>query len=158
MTNHERSHKMYAMLTYAFLALGFIALAVWVYWSFYPYKTITQSPKPFEIVYPGHSDGELPRVSQGGLLAYQFEYIKYTNVLPTLQREFHDGLIFSEGARPPTVLRRGAGLARTEVMIPRTLPPGTYRIVITARYEMNPVRVIEVVNHTEKFIVEEVTK
>jgi hypothetical protein len=148
-------HRLYEALALGTLAIGFAMVALYAYWSFYPYPTMDVPDRPFVIVYPPHAEGTLPKVKQGSFVSYRFTYVKYTDVIPVLQRQFVDGLVFSAGIMPATVLTQGSGVAQVEVGIPRTLPPGVYRLVITRYYRMNPIRTIIDKSQTERFIVEE---
>lgn len=150
----KNHHRFLSIFAFGTIVLGFVILGLLAYWRFYPYQTIEASDSPFEIVYPTHEEGTIPRVRQGGVVAYEFTYIKHTDVIPTVQRYFVDGLVFAEGPRPPVVFGEGAGTVVVDVKVPRTLPPGIYRIIIKRSYQMNPIRSVENQGVTQKFIVE----
>jgi hypothetical protein len=124
-----------------------VLMALLGYWSFYPYNPIDTYPDPFKIIYP--TDGV---VTQGGYLTYEFEYDKYSDVLPEIQRQFVDGLIFNvAGSSQPTVTAKGHGTAQVQVYVPETLPPGEYQLKITATYQVNPIRKVQQIDFTEEF-------
>jgi len=50
-------------------------------------------------------------------------------------------------------LPAGEGHAVIETAIPKTLPPGTYRLEIVRKFHMNPIRVITITDVTEEFTV-----
>jgi hypothetical protein len=140
------------MATFAVTTLvaAAVLMGLLAFWAFYPYKTITQEPKPFEIYYPIETDGT-HIIRQGSSFSYSFNYTKHTDVFPTIYRQFVDGLVFNAGESYPTVIRKGTGKAHIQVYVPETLPPGKYRLRIIARYQMNPIRVIELESFTEYF-------
>jgi hypothetical protein len=119
-------------------------LGFWYFGAPYPIET---SPKPYVVVLP-----ENKQVEQGGIVTYKFDYDKQTDVIPTVQRQFVDGLIFNvAGDSLPAVTSRGSGSAKVQVFVPLTLPPGRYHIKIITTYDMNPVRSFVIINTTETF-------
>ena len=144
------SHRTFAITAY--LALGSVALITLtlLIWAVYPYPIIEYTPEDeYNIVY-GVAEGNI--VEQGGVIAYEFDYVKYTDVVPDVSKQFVDGLIFNT-AEGGVALPKGAGHAVIECPIPKTLPPGTYRLEITRKFQMNPIRTITIVDSTEEFTV-----
>jgi hypothetical protein len=128
-----------------------IVIAIFVgflcYWAFYPYHPMKAGPVPFEIVYP-----EDKIVEQGGHITYQFTYNRTTDVIPEIQRQFIDGLVFNVAGNPlPSVISPGTGTAQVQIDVPETLPPGKYQLKIISKYQMNPIRVITYIFKTEEF-------
>lgn len=141
----SRKEKIIKIYIYGILSLSTIALVVMVYWSFWPYKTIVQSPKPFNLVGNDYAD-------QGGTISYEYDYCKFTDVKATVSKQFVDGLIF-QSEDVSTVLEEGCGHVHREIKIPKTLPAGKYKLKITATYKVNPIRSIIIDNETEWFYV-----
>lgn len=139
-------HILLSIFAYGTLALATICLIIVAFWLFYPYKTIEQSPKPFPIV--GNT-----RVMQGGFVAYKFNYTKHSELQATVHRQFVDGLVFASSSDASIGPGQSSGTVQAEIPIPYTLPPGRYKLRITATYQVNPLRTIEVVNETQHFIV-----
>lgn len=140
--------KIFATVTFI-LTLGLLGMVA--FWLLYPYPTIEQSPKPFEIT-------SSRKVEQGGLITYAFNYTKHSSLSATVERQFVDGIVFASSSQATISGGKSSGRAVVEVPIPYTLPPGRYYLKVTARYQVNPIRTIEVVNYTEKFTVQEISK
>lgn len=138
--------KTLVIMTCVASALLFGLLA---FWQFYPYKVVETYPKPYKIVYPVDKT-----VRQGGYITYQFKYNKYTDKTAQLNRQFVDGLVFNvEGQQQPTIFGVGSGIARAQIHVPETLPPGRYKLRIIATYELNPIRDFVNESETEFFTV-----
>lgn len=127
------------------ISMGII-VAVWfllMFWWLYPYKT-TSNIQPYKILNE--------EVRQGDLLLYKIDYCKYTNVTPTVNRQFIDGIIYST-PESTAQLKKGCGRFINSVKIPTTLPPGTYYMKATVTFKMNPIRIISKEFITEQFTV-----
>lgn len=127
--NERRKHLLLAVYAYGSLGIMFLALAIWGFWTLYPYKTIHFNS--IEIV---NSE-----VKQGDKLALQLDYDRYTNLDSTVVRKFKDGLIFTT----PTftgVGEVGHYDRLVEVDIPVNLPPGVYTLETFVTYRVNPIR------------------
>lgn len=131
---------------YGTLLLATATLSVCIFWLFYPYKTVVKSPSPMPIV-KGYET-----VRQGEVLVYEYDYVKYTTVVPTVHRQFVDGLIF-DSTDITTHLEPGVGHVHVAVPIPYTLPPGKYHLRVFTDFRMNPLRVISAADNTRDFIV-----
>lgn len=119
------------------------------FWAWYPYKVVNTEPKPYKIIYPTNRE-----VRQGEEIVYQFNYVKTTDIIPTVRRQFVDGLIFNVAGNENAVLgEAGEGLAQVQIHIPETLPPGDYKLRIIATYELNPIRTYVNRSETETFTV-----
>jgi hypothetical protein len=117
------------------------------YWAFDSTVPIETYPKPYKVVYP-----EDKIVRQGEFITYEFSYNKTSDLVPKIQRQFVDGLIFNvAGEQTPTVANKGRGVARAQLHIPETLPPGKYYVRITATYDINPIKDYVNVSKTETF-------
>jgi len=127
-------------LSMTFIVLMFLTL---MFWWLFPYKTSTQT-QPYIII--------SKEVKQGELLYYQMDYCKYTDIAPTVQRQFVDGIIYAVPASSAQ-LKRGCGTLTNSIKIPQSLPVGEYYIHTTVIYKMNPIRTIANEYVTEKFTV-----
>lgn len=145
---HRGMPKRLKVLAFLMYAAIIFLVGLLSYWEFYPVIPIKTYPTPYAIVYP-----ENKIVKQGGYIAYEFTYDKYMDLMPTIQRQFVDGLVFNvSGTTDPTVGGIGRNIrARVQVPIPETLPPGKYHLAINATYELNPIRVFHNDNNTEVF-------
>ena len=141
-------HLIYAIFGYGTLALMTGSLLLVAFWMFYPYKTITHSPQPYKL----YSD----TVVQGGYVAYDYSYCKYSDVPETVSKQFVDGLIY-QSSDIPTLVPMGCGKVHKEINVPRTLPAGKYQLVTTAVFRVNPIRDITVITKTEWFTVVDTT-
>jgi hypothetical protein len=144
--NIDRRHLLMTTFMVGALISATALLALGAFWWFYPYKTITKSPMPMPIV-KGYET-----VRQGGVLLYEYDFVKYTDVVPVVQRQFVDGLIF-ESTDVTTNLKIGTGHTFVVVPIPTELPPGVYHIQVIAEFHMNPLKTITNVTETQTFTV-----
>lgn len=125
------------------ISFGIIVL-IWfilMFWAFFPYKTSIQK-QPYEVS---------PKVVvQGELLTYEMDYCKYTDVIPTVERQFIDGIIY---ALPPgnAQLKSGCNTVMNTIQIPNALPPGHYYLQAIVSFKVNPIRTISNTYITEKF-------
>jgi hypothetical protein len=133
----------FAYGTLLLLAAAIITVA---FWTLYPYDTIETSPQPYPIL------DEDKVLHQGDYLSYKFDFVKNTCTEATVERNFVDGLIFSS-TDDTLHLQEGSGTAYVEVPIPYTLPPGTYKLYIVLKFQVNPLREIVHEVWTEEFTV-----
>ena len=127
------------------LGLSFLLVLVFLFWWIYPYNLVT-AKQPFEIL--------TPVVQQGDVLLYKMDYCKKTDLVPTVNRQFVDGLIYTLPVGS-SVLVKGCRVITNSIEVPKNLPPGIYYIQSTAQYQVNPIRTILYDYKTAKF---EVTK
>jgi len=127
----------------ALIGFGMITIiwAIFMFWWVYPYKT-TVNEQPYKL-----ADTTIKR---GELLQYEIDYCKYTDVTPTVHRQFIDGIIYS---MPETTaqLKKGCGKFLNSVAVPENLPPGEYYLKVVVSFKMNPIRIITKTFVTEKF-------
>lgn len=114
-------------------------------WMVYPYKTITVQGSINPINEGIYKPGEA--------VTFHVNYCKYTKVRPIITRQFVDGVIYTVPSYTPTTVDLGCGERDIQVMIPETLPDGQYKLTTIYRYQMNPLRTVDVVAETEKFTV-----
>lgn len=116
---------------------------IFMFWWLFPYKT-TDNEQPYKIL------NENKTVKQGDMLLYKMKYCKYTDLVPIVERQFIDGIIYST----PTAsaqLQRGCGEITNSVKVPSTLPAGEYYIRAVVTFKVNPIREISKTFLTEKF-------
>lgn len=145
--SHPKIYTMFLIMCWA-TAIGILTLiGLLSYWCLYPYEPFKSDPAEYTLIYP-----ENKTVEQGEYITYEFKYTKNTDVIPEIQLQFVDGLIFNVSDIGYTgVIAPGAGTVRVEVYVPKTLPPGKYRLKIISKFQMNPVRTIYYENFTEEF-------
>lgn len=138
---HSRILGILSMWALAFL---YLALAVWLYWTLYPYQTVKYLNDPFPVV---------PKeIKQGEQFTYNIHYCKYTDDAPVrIEKTFIDGIEFVAAKQVPLIGTKGCGEIDIPVLIPDTLPAGTYRLRVQVFYKVNPIREIEKVTETEEF-------
>lgn len=114
-------------------AIGLILLLT--YWAIYPYK-------PLEL-----SNVTLDRteVNRGEHIHISADYCKNVNLPADLYISFIDGLVYNP---QPQVLDLESGCHHTvlSIYIPKALPTGKYQLKGVFRYQVNPIRTIDV-NH-----------
>lgn len=127
------------------LMTAFGLMATFIYWFTFPYK-VADFNNPMIVM------NENKTVTRGEQLSYVINYCKYTDVMPELTKFFIDGIIY-EMPRTPGIALKGCGNATTYVHVPMAIPPGTYTLKTVARYQVNPIRTISIVNYSEPFTV-----
>lgn len=128
------------------LIFSFIILVIFLFWWIYPYKTIEVSKQPYPVI--------TPVVKQGEMMMYKIDYCKYTTAVATVSKTFVDGIVY---AIPENSLNLPVGCDSriTSIVVPKSLPVGTYYLRILGTYKVNPIRTITNEYTTDKF---EVTK
>jgi hypothetical protein len=115
------------------------------FWRLYPYVIVTYDQATFGIV-------ESPKsAKQGGVLSYHYSFDKRMDVRGDVSKQFVDGIIFQAEKSLVTQRPLGRGHVHCEIPIPETLPPGVYKLRITATYQVNPIRTVTYVHDTEFF-------
>jgi hypothetical protein len=90
-------------------------------------------------------------IKSGENLEYKVCYCKYTELRPTITRTFVDGIIFAMPSNLGINNPIGCGTNLIEIQIPISLPAGKYRLETAYRYQVNPIRTIDVFTTTEQF-------
>jgi len=116
---------------------------VFMFWWLYPYQTSTQK-QPYEVL--------TKEIHQGEMMVYKIDYCKYTDKIPTVSRQFIDGIIYAV-PQGNAQLKQGCGHATNSIRVPTSLPPGEYYVHATVVWQMNPIRTITKEYETEKFTV-----
>ena len=139
---NERRTVWLSIFAYGTLALLAGVFATLAFWYFAPYNVST--------IYSVRVLNKT--VTQGDTLAVVVTGEKHLNVAGTSHRSFQDGLVFDT---PDEYASLSVGKFRhlVTVEVPRTLPPGVYKLVTTTDYQVNPIR--DVTGHweTAKFVV-----
>ena len=137
-------NKFFNILSFITLALTSMFLILIFYWRFLPYKTIKFNNIPFPI--------STFEVERGGILQYQVDYCKYTDLGAEVSKTFINDIIYTT---PAIITNRpiGCHVSTITTIIPKELPPSMYKLQIIYRYKVNPMRYIEVITETQKFIV-----
>ena len=131
-----------AIFGYGTLILLGLVLALVAYWLLYPYNPIDNS----EVIMADKT------VQQGQLSSYKFDYCKNEEYPAKVRKDFVDGIIFQMES-PKSTLPTGCHSIVVPLPIPETLPPGMYKVRITAIYRVNPIRTITNIIETETFSV-----
>jgi hypothetical protein len=134
--------KWLAFFSYGTLTLAYLCLAIWIYWSVAPYPTINYLSEEFPV-----SDSV---VQQGDDITYNVRYCKTTDQMPTIKKQFVDGIIFN-AEEFEAFIEKGCGDIDIPLHIPDTLPPGNYKLRVTITYKVNPIRNIEKTHETNWF-------
>lgn len=135
--------KIINYISYGTLISALVLLLVVFYWLLYPYEPIEFNNMPHAV--------ENKQVKPGDHLIYTVEYCKNSTVVPIASKYFIDGLIYAIPDTLATVKEVGCGQSRVQVYVPRALPKGKYFIEASYRYQVNPIRYIDVVTRTEQF-------
>lgn len=139
-------NKIVQIISLLTISSALIMIVVVVYWLIYPYKVADFNNLPFPIM------NENKTVSRGERLRYFIDYCKYTDTMPELTKFIIDGVVY-EMPKTVGIAHKGCNNAVSDVYIPRSIPSGTYHLKTVARYKVNPLRTIEIVNETEAFTV-----
>lgn len=148
-------HRILAWMAIATAVLGVTLGVLILSWVYYPYKTIDfkshyETVKGVEYEY--NYKTEKVEYIQGDHTYYIVDYCKYTDIFPTLEKKFIDGIEFTaESTR--AILAKGCSKELIPLEIPESLPPGTYRLQVTLGYKMNPLRIVEKVAYSNWFTV-----
>ena len=136
-------HLIFRIVGYASIGImaGFVFMVH--YWIFNPYKTVD---------YSGQYKTEKTIYTQGEQSYYVVDYCKYTDLAPTINKNFVDGIIF-EATEKGSVLPEGCHTVKVSMRIPETLPPGVYYLETNLSYKVNPIRSITKSNRSNTFTV-----
>ncbi len=142
--NGHRDMVIQKMVTLILIVLLGI-LSVVVFWLTYPYKPIVFNNLPFKV--------ENKVVKQGTPLIYVADYCKYSEKIPTVTRHFVNGIVYLVSLDSAVSKPKGCGIFKVQILVPDTLPPDNYKLKITYKYQINPIRTVDVVVETEPFTV-----
>lgn len=135
-------------LTHILALVGFVLIvfiwAIFMVWWIYPYKTATINQQPYII--------SESKIKQGDNLNYVIDACNYTDIVPTVTKQFVDGIVYSV---PEGAIRLPMGCNKTivSVKVPKNLPTGEYYLKVYVSYKINPIRTIISDYQTERFSV-----
>jgi hypothetical protein len=131
----------YLALLASLIIVGF-TIAIWC-WLLWPYK-------PLEINELVHVVTKVVRPGEAVFVQFTFE--KNTDVSPEISLALVDGVIFNIPTyQPQNPVGKTFNKMVGVLEIPMTVPCGTYHLQWTAKYKMNPIRVVEVKYESEQF-------
>lgn len=137
----KRDEKIKHTFIISALIFCFLFLFVFLTWWVYPYRTSVQK-QPYEVINK--------EVKPWELLKYRMEYCKYTDVIPSVQRQFVDWIIYSMPESTAS-LKKWCGTVINSVIVPNSLPEWEYYLRALVHFKVNPIRVITEEYVTEKF-------
>lgn len=135
--------KLY-IFSWLVLVSAAVFIGVCLYWLVYPYNPI---------VFKDIARVENKLVYGGGYLGYKVNYCKYTTVKPLITKQFIDGIIYNTPQIVGLDDMKGCKVVNVKMYVPRALMPGQYLVHTTYRYQVNPLRYIDVTLDTEKFTI-----
>lgn len=136
--------KIINYISYLTLLLAFIIVWVVGFWLIYPYKTIEFYDLPMKV--------QNKEVVRGEHIVYSASYCKFIDKGATLSRTFVDSIIYTT-PELETNIEVGCKNGSVSVYIPKALPTGQYHIKTVFRYQVNPIRTIDVITTTEEFLI-----
>lgn len=111
------------------LAAGIL---VYIYYLlFMPIKVIVPTTQPYPVTDT--------TVQRGKTLTYIADYCKFIDAPAEVTRSFSDGLSFAT-PQTTTNLPNGCHKQQVTIEVPKSIPPGTYRLDIQLDYHLNPLR------------------
>jgi len=141
--------KLYYFISWVaiFCAIGLTILVI--FWLTYPYR-IAEQTAPTKILTPVVRNGEEVR--------YELSFCKYMDITPIeSRRQIVDGLIYRLPEAAPRVLDTGCRtvIATTPIILPECAECFHKEVYLqlTAIYQVNPLRRVEVTFTTDKFII-----
>jgi hypothetical protein len=135
----EKLFVLFGIIGTILIGIGFL---VFLIWTIYPYKTVEYKNDRFKVINK--------EVERGGLLLYDVDACKYSDIKPEVDAIFVDSIKYLSAERF-AALATGCRITRVERRVPISLPPGRYHLEIIVRYKMNPIRTIIKTAETEEF-------
>lgn len=117
---------------------------IFMFWWIFPYRTISVSQHPYKVL--------TPEVKQGQMMTYVIDYCKHTNAIAEVHKQFVDGIIYAV-PESSIGIEKGCGSKTISIKVPKTLPPGDYKLKVDVSFKVNPIRVISNSYETEIFSV-----
>lgn len=146
LNGQSKKHRIINCISFGTIGMAFVLLITIFYWLLYPYKPLVINQRPLPVLEK--------TIKKGDLLRYTFDYCKYTDESPRINKKFSDGIEF---ALPEYSVSNPSGcrVQTITTQVPHTLPDGEYILVATYTYKVNPIRDVIIKTHTEKFTVTE---
>lgn len=138
-------NKIFQYISWATIISALVLILTILYWLIKPYKPVTFPDKPQPV--------STKIVKRGGTLIYEVEFCKYTDELPLITKTFTDGIIFPIPSFISIKNEKGCHVNTVSMSVPESLPTGTYVLTTVYRYQVNPIRFIDVVTKTEPFTI-----
>jgi hypothetical protein len=113
------------------------------YWLFAPYKPIVFNNLPMKVA------NKVVKV--GTPLIYTSDFCKYDTLIPLASKSFVDDIIYNTPAEVVVAKPKGCNVLTFQTLVPETLPPDDYVLKITYKYQVNPIRTVDVLVETEQF-------
>lgn len=127
--------KIINYLSYLTIALAFGLIGLLFYWYLKPYTPLVLNNVTLDRV----------EVNRGEHIQISADYCKNINKPAILYISFIDGLVYNP---QPQVLDLESGCHNTvlSIYIPKALPTGKYQLKGVFRYQVNPIRTVDI-NH-----------
>lgn len=133
----------YVLLCFLILLAGLFLVA---YWLIFPLKVIeVKTPQPLAV--------QEKQIQAGDTIHYNLDFCKYTTAPTYTIRQLVDHDMFFYGLQIVSNLPPGCRSSVSSFLIPKDVPPGTYHIVVTALYKLNPLRTYTLSYQTQEFTV-----
>lgn len=123
----------------------FVSICLITFWLVYPYEPFT-AKQPFKVI--------TKQLHIGEDFSYIAEYCKYTDAAPIkVLRQLIDGYAYDLPSSTSNNFPAGCRTVTVTLPlnVPATVHPGTYHVLITGSYQVNPVRIWTYQLKTEEF-------
>jgi hypothetical protein len=140
----DKTRKTLHTLSYLSLVISFAVVILIFYWTVRPYSPLTFTSEPLLI--------NETNVKSGSHISTDVEFCKDTDAPADLIISFVDGFVYNT---PPTISNFPKGCHKVQyyVYVPRGIPEGIYHIKAVFRYEVNPIRTVDIEVQSEEFAV-----
>ena len=140
-------HKFFYISAWAGILSAILMVLVLGFWMVYPYQVLKFNIAPSAISQDSYK--------RGTPITYIADYCKYVDVPAEITVQFIDGIVFTLPAHAGSFTDVGCGKKVVQLIIPATLPAGEYKISVTHKYQLNPIRSATIISETNKFFVTE---
>jgi hypothetical protein len=141
----KHKYTLLKAMAWTTLVLGFGLMAWIAFMLFFPVKTLEVNNQPMPITNQHEFEA-------GDVIWYRYDYCKYYDVPLSITKQFVDGIIFTtDSTYGVSNLQVGCHVKEVGVVVPQTLPAGTYRIRIITVIAVNRLRNETVVYETVPF-------
>ena len=135
-------NKLFYTVGFMGIFSAIILICLVFYWLVCPYNVAKFSP--VHPVYP-------KTVKAGGQIVLTVDFCKYTKHIPLVSRSFVDGVIYHVPEVYAIGNDTGCYTKNISVSVPKILPTGTYHINTIYKYQVNPIRTIDIKTVSEEF-------
>jgi hypothetical protein len=133
--------KLVNWAAYISLIIVAVILCVCLFWLIWPYKVVTMTD--LKIL--------TEQTQVGGEIAFQMHVHKYTNHTALTNISLQDGAFYSLSSGNITSPPGDFDTART-VLVNQAVPSGKYHLVITAKYQVNPIKSVTVIVKSDNIV------